>query len=164
MISVAVAFPKSKTKPPTIDDPTKYCRMSTWFLALGVITVMYRVYRAVQFCRDKMILARQVLCPLLLLMTVALGTTIVLELMYLPDYQIIETYGYCYPLGSIESKAHTIGQIVLEIPLQIAILMFAWKLRNLNETIGESRRISHLSCFQLGAWIIYLGRERRPRR
>ena len=115
----------------------------------------YRVYRVVQCRRGKMVLARQVVCPLLLLLQVALATTVTLELIYPPDFQIIQTYGYCYPLGSIESKAHTIGQIVLEIPLQIAILLFAWKLRNLNETIGESRRIFHLSCFQLGIWIIH---------
>ena len=55
---------------------------------------------------------------------------------------------------------HVIGQSAINILLQIAILVFAWKLRNFSEEIGESKRIFHLSCFHLGNcalhWAIYI--------
>jgi len=161
ILMAIVRYPRSNPNT-TMDSFNIYCMLSIFFTWVGYFTIMttlmcklYRVYKVMQFRRGQKILARHVLGPFLLTMLVAVGACIALEITYPSDYEFLdietETYGYCSQFDT-----YLILQNVLEFPIQIAILVFAWKLRNVNEEIGESRRIFHLSCLYIGITIIRL--------
>jgi len=169
VLSVLFSFPKNNSTA----GWNAYCSGAFWVCWLGVITILsalvfklYRVFKISSSRWGRGVLSRYILGPFVLLVMLGIYANIAIHVVYPPDYAIVEIpngdsdgettlHGMCYPMGSVAMKAGIIAQVFLEIPLIIAIMFFAWKLRDLNEQIGESRRIFHLASFTVIVYVLY---------
>ena len=152
------AIPSSKISD---SQGSRYCMIERWLELIGAIVVqttlvckLYRVYKVTKFRRGQKVLVWHVLWPFLVVVPATVAVAITLEVLYKDTYEDFGEYAFC----RWDPSKDTVVQIfnyAVEIPLTIAVLVFAWKLRGTNEQIGESRRIFYLNCFLFGLLVIF---------
>lgn len=145
----------------------RFCSVSDWMYFMGNVTVLtillcklYRTHKVVQFRRGQKVLARHVFGPFILSIFVATGIMIASEILHPHDHLIlyygddpneIVTFAHCPACPDFHQLSIYVYLIWIKIfffwLLQIAVLVFAWKLRTVNEELGDSRRI---------LWLIFL--------
>lgn len=159
MMEVTVSFQEIN---PAIDS-NKVCRASSWLLTLGLVTVqtmllckLYRVHKVTKFRRGQTVLAHHVLWPYFLVLLVFVAMYLLLEIMWPPKFVKVGPYGYCHQADSKASVTWMLGICIIYLVLLIVTLIFAWKLRNMSEEIGESHRIFHLCCFTFGIYLSFV--------
>ena len=130
------------------------CDLSLWLWYIGQVSVLailacklLRVSKVMKIRRKQKVLPWHILGPFLLALLVAIGILIATQIMYPVVYKTSENGSYC-------DWYHSRGALVLHYirmgyyyALILIILYFAWKLRGVNQEIGESRRIFLLLSF-----------------
>lgn len=157
-----------------------YCSIEFWLIWCGIFTILsilifklYRVYRITASRRGQRVLVRYFAAPFLLMVMSAIYANIGIQLVYKPEFTILETeietndgeiisiiatdqpHGDCYPTDSAGLTAVYIAKAIMEVPLEIAIVVFAFKLRDVSENIGESRRILRLALFNVSVYLLH---------
>jgi len=137
----------------------RLCSCSEWLHFMGVVTTLtillcklYRAHKVVQFRRGQIILARHFFGPFVLSIFLSVGILTASQILspkehfifqYGDDPETMVTFAYCWKCSvglSIVLYFYWIKSFVIWL-LQIGILAFAWKLRKVNEDIGDARRI-----------------------
>ena len=130
------------------------CNLYVWLVYIGHVSVLavlacklFRVSKVMKIRRKQKSLPWHILGPFLLALLVAIGILIANQKMYPFVYKTWENAGYCdwaYNRGAVAFFYIRLGYCYALI---LTILFFAWKLRGVNQEIGESRRIFSLLCF-----------------
>jgi len=139
------------------------CNAGLWFWYMGMVTIMtilfcklYRVHKVMRFRRRQTILTRQIFGPFVLAQLVGIGILTTAQILFPQTYRPLKKANgeiaamFCCA-GQPEFTFSSLGFLYeilfgyLEL-LTMGILLFAWKVRHVNEEIGHSRRL-FLICF-----------------
>lgn len=129
------------------------CNLYTWLVYIGHVSVLailacklFRVSKVMKIRRKQKVLPWHILGPFLLALLVAIGILIANQIMYPTAYKTDENAGYCAEFYSRGAVAFFYIRLGYCYALLLTILFFAWKLRGVNQEIGESRRMFLLLC------------------
>ena len=140
------------------------CNLSEWLVYSGVLTILtvlicklYRVHKVMQFRRNRKVLHRHIFGPFLVAQLVGIGLMTTRQILAPRKYAVLRTEGGVFPYCDVLIRGldDQWTQLYVElmhvyfILLQIGIVVFAWKLRHVNEDIGNSRRILKLVLFEV---------------
>ena len=145
------------------------CSLIIWLQYIGNIIILtillcklYRTFKVVQFRRGQKILPRHVFGPFLVIVLLFIGILIAWEIVYPIHYVIIPYPGETEDVGvgcvSINEKGSIIFETTLLVVVTLLIIGIMWlacKIRNINEEIGDSRRIFRLLLLMLINSILY---------
>ena len=129
------------------------CNLAVALAWIGIVltnTVLfaktYRVYKVTLFRRNQTIKPRNVLGPYIMSVvfsaTVLIALTVTSPIHYSTMIKYIFTngssqyYNQCYDVNKING-----AMFAFNIIIELGILVLAWKVRNTNEELGESRKI-----------------------
>eukprot|EP00535_Pseudo-nitzschia_heimii_P008365 CAMPEP_0197189754 /NCGR_PEP_ID=MMETSP1423-20130617/20340_1 /TAXON_ID=476441 /ORGANISM="Pseudo-nitzschia heimii, Strain UNC1101" /LENGTH=295 /DNA_ID=CAMNT_0042641957 /DNA_START=268 /DNA_END=1158 /DNA_ORIENTATION=- len=151
------------------------CNLALWLWYMGMVTIMtvltcklYRVHRVMRFRRKQTILLQHVFGPFVVAQLVGIGILTTAQIFFPQRYRTFHkdegSIRFCCPKSNaFGSKTLGIVYVVLfgylEV-LTIGILLFAWKVRHVNEEIGHSRRLFWLCAFDaiaLAAGLVAMG-------
>jgi len=112
---------------------------------LSLFFKLYRVYKVTQFRRVETIRPQHIRLPFVLGMMVSLAFSLVQVCFALESDSCV---GDCvFPKGEDKSKISAAINFTINSLFRLGILVFAYKLRNVDESIGDTRRIMRHSFF-----------------
>jgi len=146
------------------------CRIGFWLTYIGWFSViavvmckLYRVYKIMQFRKNNRILLWHAIWPLVVVFLILFVLCIISDQLSTPTY-ILKTPTYPDDAQNIEHCAWYTNDFATGLGysrsiffgiILFIVMIFAWKLRNVKEELGESHRIFWLSSFifiQLILW------------
>jgi len=156
---VAVLYGTERT--PALDV---VCNLIDWLWYLGVFTILtilicklYRVHKVTRFRRNQKVLPQHVLGPFAVALIVGIAIMTTVQILAPKQYVVSSpetgSFPYCQYAG-LNDK--TVVEYYAEnsmmwyiLLLEFGLAVFAWKLRDVNEEIGNSRRIIALLIFEV---------------
>ena len=151
------------TDPEPLSNMDIMCNLALWFWYMGIVTIMtvltcklYRVNKVMRFRRNQKVLLRHVFGPFAVAQLVGIGILTTAQVLFPQGYGTFHgengTLRFCCVLNNDFGLSLAFlyelmfGYLSL---LSIGILLFAWKLRHVNEEIGHSRRLFWLCAFDI---------------
>lgn len=138
------------------------CDLYEWFWFLGHCTVhailickLYRTYKVVQFRRGQKILARHVFGPFALILSVPMGVLLAKQILFPTRVEELksevtgETIQVCDFGRTHGQLTFYLSQQLIYFLLTLSVMAFACKLRNVDEEIGDTRRIISLCVLNI---------------
>lgn len=136
-----------------------FCSVNDWMWFIGnymifvvLLCKLYRVQKVMKFRRNQKILFWHLAGPFSALMALAIGIMIASQILYpyYPDGLV--DLSYANDSGQQETVSvcwataegylwFQFAKFVTQILIQVVLMVFAWKLRKLNEDIGDAKRI-----------------------
>jgi len=144
----------------------RLCNISEWMWCFGWLTIvsillgkLYRVYRVTRFRRNQVIHSYHIVVPYLAFIIVFCGTVLAVELLHPNDYKFYDNngtvsppYRTCYHLGNKHTLILYALMMVFNFIFLLGLLILAWKLRDTQEELAESRAILFVVVGDILTW------------
>eukprot|EP00537_Pseudo-nitzschia_pungens_P013195 CAMPEP_0172387622 /NCGR_PEP_ID=MMETSP1061-20121228/4906_1 /TAXON_ID=37318 /ORGANISM="Pseudo-nitzschia pungens, Strain cf. pungens" /LENGTH=496 /DNA_ID=CAMNT_0013117319 /DNA_START=79 /DNA_END=1569 /DNA_ORIENTATION=- len=145
-------------------EHASYCIVGFWLIFIGFSTMstsifcrLYRVYKVSRFRRRQPVYTHHVLWPWALAILMSVTVLITVEFLDLGSETVVAgSTSFCHDLRGGKQVFVTYFIYGSHVVLLGGIFLFAWKLRNLSEELGDSRKIFFIVCINVFTFALCL--------